>query len=280
MKNSADDLSAVVADIGNASDYAIEILTNFEELFKACIEPFNRLNSVQTSTATVAIPSGSTQPAEATPALSTQKKTETKRPRAPRKQPAKKAALDPELIQEIAKPVFLLNPKAVKAKNANKQDNLPGSSADNIAVNKSGTQKVYTVTKDKQAGKVSQMTKAIVKAAKQVTKSPKLLNVGSTETAAATSENDANESNESPDGVVNSANPDENVAFTTPLLPFDSLKKKTQPLPAYSSEEDSATTDSDSGSSANSGSGDEGENGGNGSFEQNSQMYGPDDYLH
>lgn len=246
MKNSADDLSAVVADIGNASDYAIEILTNFEGLFKACIEQFNRLNSVQTSTATVAIPSGSTTPAEATPALSTQEKLKRKDHVHQGNSLQKKAALDPELIQEIAKPVFLLNPKAVKAKNANKQDNLLGSSADNIAVNKSGTQKVYTVTKDKQAGKVSQMTKAIVKAAKQVTKSPKLPNVGSTETAAATSENDANESNESPDGIVNSAKPDENVAFTTSLPPFDSLKKKTQPLPAYSSEEDSATNDSDS----------------------------------
>lgn len=157
-----------------------------------------------------------------------------------------------------------MKPKAVKAKNG--KDSLP------IAVNKSGPQKVYTTNKDKQGDKV---TKTVVKTAKQ-TKSPKLLNDDNNETAGESSETVGNNI-EVRDGVVNKPNSDENADFTMPLPPIESIKKKTLPLPGYSSDEDSDSGSSDSGSSANSGTGDEEENGDG--FEQNSQMLGPDDYL-
>lgn len=100
----------------------------------------------------------------------------------------------------------------------------------------------YTITKDKQAGKVSQLTKALVKAAKQVTKSLKQLNFDSNETAVDTIETVGN-ATEAPDDEINKTNTDENVVVTTPLPFFDSIKKKTIPIPDYRSNEDSGTSD-------------------------------------
>lgn len=109
VKNSASDLSAVMADIELTSDaFVIEVMANFNDLFKKCIEnvPGSKEASVQSVTG-----STTTSAAAKTETNASTPKVVAKKPRAPRKQPAKKVDLETpavdtaKIVAEVVKQI-------------------------------------------------------------------------------------------------------------------------------------------------------------------------------